>query len=123
MDRNARLRGPDAQLNLAWWLDHLGAAADEPAVVEMVREFMRAWPREKIDALPPAYRPRRLETADEISEYAVVLARAQLKGDHRAPHMHAMAIFFTEAAMRLSRFFSTAQRERERRVVDLDEEN
>lgn len=123
MDRNNRLRGPDAQLNLAWWLDHLAAAADVNAIVEVAGEFMAAWPRAKIEELPPAYRPRRLESADDISGYALTLARAQLKGDHAAPHLHAMAIFFTDASARLSEFLTIPQRQEAlRRVTDLDDE-
>ena len=123
MDRNVRARGPDAQLNLAWWLDHLRAAASMEAIVVIVREFVAAWPRAKIDELPPAYRPTRLDTANDISSYAVTLARAQLRGDHAAPHLHAMAIFFTDAAMRISELLAIPQREEAlRRAVDLDEE-
>ena len=124
MDRNSRARGPDAQLNLAWWLDHLTGAASMEAIVAVVHDFIRAWPASKIDELPPAYRPGRLDSANDISGYAVTLARAQLKGDHHAPHLHAMAIFFTDAAMRLSEFLTISHREEARRrmAADLDEE-
>ena len=122
MDRNNRVRGPDAQLNLAWWLDGLKTATTVAELLEVVRQFVGAWPPAKIQELPPAYRPRRLESAEDVSSYALVLARAQLKGDHQAPHLHAMAIFFTDAAMRISEALTVPQRAEALRRFVADEE-
>jgi len=103
MDRNAHARAPDAQLNLAWWLDQLVACTSADGVLQIAREFVGAWPAAKLEALPPQCRPDRLETADEIGDLAYCLARAQLSGAQHAPHIHALAMFFTGASERLSR--------------------
>jgi hypothetical protein len=103
LDRNSHARAPDAQLNLAWWLDQLVACTGADGVMKIVREFVGAWPAEKLQALPPQCRPDRLETADQIGELAYCLARAQLSGAHDAPHIHALAMFFTSASEKLSR--------------------
>jgi len=103
MDRNAHARAPDAQLNLAWWLDQLVACTSAQGVMEISREFVGAWPTGKLAALPPQCRPERLETADQISDLAYCLAKAQLSGAQHAPHIHALAMFFTSAAEKLSR--------------------
>jgi hypothetical protein len=102
MDRNAHARAPDAQLNLAWWVDQVGACLSPGDVFKVSREFVGAWPKEKIEALPATCHPSRLETADQISELAYNLTRAQLSGAHDAPHIHALAMFFTAAAERLA---------------------
>jgi hypothetical protein len=102
MDRNAHARAPDAQLNLAWWVDQVGSCLRADDVFQVAREFAGAWPRDKIEALPEQCRPRRLETADQVSELAYYLARAQLSGAHDAPHIHAMAMFYIAAAERLA---------------------
>jgi hypothetical protein len=103
MDRNAHARAPDAQLNLAWWLDQLVACTSAGGVLQLAQEFAGAWPAEKLEALPEQCRPDRLQTADEIGDLAYCLARAQLSGAHDAPHVHAMAMFFTGACERLSK--------------------
>jgi hypothetical protein len=103
MDRNAHARAPDAQLNLAWWLDQLVACTGPDGVFKIAREFVSAWPTEKLEALPPQCRPNRLDTADDIATLAYCLARAQLSGAHDTPHIHSLAMFFTSAAERLSR--------------------
>ena len=103
MDRNAHARAPDAQLNLAWWLDQLVACTSADGVLKIAREFVGAWPAEKLAALPAQCRPERLETPDQISDLAYCLARAQLSGAQHAPHIHSLAMFFTSASERLSR--------------------
>ena len=107
MDRNARARAPDAQLNLAWWLDQLVACTSAEGVLKIVREFVGAWPEEKLAALQAQCRPDRLETADQIGDLAYCLARAQLSGAQHAPHIHALAMFFTGASERLSKLAVT----------------
>ena len=109
MDRSAHMRGPDARLNIAWWLDQLAMAPDVPSVMIVVNLFSRAWPADKIDAMPPQCRPGRLETADDVANFAYTLARAQLSGNANTHDVHAMAMFFTDASARLSRMLGLPQ--------------
>jgi hypothetical protein len=103
MDRNANARAPDAQLNLGWWMDRLIACATPEAVWKLSGEFIAAWPKGKLDELPPGCQPPRLATAEDVASYAVTLTHTQLSGTHSAPHIHALAMFFNEASKRIAR--------------------
>jgi hypothetical protein len=109
MDRSAHMKGPDARLNIAWWLDQLAGAPDVPAVMTVVNLFARAWPADKVEAMPVHCRPGRLDTPDDVANFAYTLARAQLSGNASTHDVHAMAMFFTEASTRLSRLLGLPQ--------------
>jgi hypothetical protein len=111
MDRSKYMRAPDAQLNLVWWLDQIAAAPDASAIMAIVTQFVSAWPAQKVEAMPLACRPGRLNTPDDVGTYATTLARAELAGVDGAPQVHAMFMFFTEASARLSRLAAAKQRE------------
>jgi hypothetical protein len=109
MDRSAHSSGPDARLNIAWWLDQLASAPDVPSVMIVVNLFARAWPADEIEAMPPQCRPGRLETPDDVANFAYTLARAQLAGNANTRGIHALAMFFTDASTRLSRMLGLPQ--------------
>ena len=106
MDRNAHARAPDAQLNLAWWVDQVIMCTNAGDVCNLAREFIGAWSIEKIEALPADCQPTRLDRPDDISTLAYCLARAQLTGAHRAPHIHGLAMFVTAASERLAQLLT-----------------
>ena len=61
--------------------------------------------------MPAGCRPGRLVTPDDASTYATTLARAELAGVDGAPQVHAMYLFFSETAARISRLEAAKQRE------------
>ena len=56
--------------------DRLRTAASERDVVELARDYLGEWLPEEIGRLPPECRPVKLRDGDDLSTFAVNLARA-----------------------------------------------
>ena len=71
----------------------------------VVRDYVDSWSSEELLAIPPQCRPGRIRDREDVCDWAVVLAREELKtqppeiGAHLLDHMTTV---FKEAAARLT---------------------
>jgi hypothetical protein len=88
-----------------YWQARLRQAANEEAVLSVVREFVAALPRDDVAKLPPASRPDGLASRDAVIELNVQVARDELlyPGPPEARELlREMSIVLTEASTRLA---------------------
>ena len=87
------------------WQPLIQAAASEDAVVDLVKEYLASWTPEEIDSLPRGCRPGQINNREDVSEWAVVLTREELKSGADAASgrmLNHLSTTFREAAARLS---------------------
>jgi hypothetical protein len=86
----------------AAWLSKIEGARSTRDLVGILRDYLDALPAEEASQLPRGCTAENVSTAAEIHEWAVTLAREDLKGDgtdHSA--LHQAAAVFTAAGARL----------------------
>ena len=85
------------------WQDRLEASDSESDVVQVAKDYMATLDPGQVALLPPACRPRKLITANDVSSYAFDLVRYECADtDDAAPFIHRQAAFFSHASIRLS---------------------
>ena len=93
-------RDAHAELTSIGWQGRLNECVEPHDVVMTAKDFLAQWTPEEIASMPEACRPKRLVDADDVSTYALDLARAQCEGV--SPLVDKMAVFMTSAALRLA---------------------
>ena len=83
------------------WQRRLDQASTREAVVEIVNDFLALWTHAEIVQLPHDCAPGNMDNADQVSDYALKLARRHTIGVGDLSGMHRMATFFTKAALRI----------------------
>ncbi|MEP7070046.1 MAG: hypothetical protein ABI789_12430 [Usitatibacter sp.] len=88
------------------WHTLIDEAGTEHDVVDVVKDFVAGLDRIEIFDLPEECRPGKFFDANDITSYAFVLAKHDC-GDARASQtLHNLALFFSEASIRLSKILS-----------------
>ena len=86
------------------WLSQIENARSTRDLLGILRDYLNAMTVEQVAELPQGCSAENISTAAEIQEWAVTLAREDLKGDgaeHSA--LHQAAVVFTAAGARLPR--------------------
>ncbi len=84
------------------WQDRLDDAFTEAEVVGVVRDYVARLSLAEIELLPERCRPGRIHGAEDLSEYALELARTE-GSDENAERVRRLSAFLSSATMRLSR--------------------
>ena len=87
------------------WKPLIQSASTEDALVNLMRDYVESWTSEEMLALPLQCRPGRIRDRDDVCDWAVVLAREELKvnSEEVGTHLlHHIAATFREAASRLT---------------------
>ena len=93
------------------WQDKLDDADTVHDIVEIARDFLAAWDRHEIAALPEPCRPGKIFDANDINSYAFQLVQNDCSTNSDvAPLVHKMAAFFSNASIRLSEILTTVGR-------------
>jgi hypothetical protein len=93
-------RDAHAELTSIGWQGRLNECVEPHEVVMTAKDYLAQWTPAEIASLPEPCRPGRLVDADDVSNYALELARAQCEGV--SPLVDKMAVFMTSAALRLA---------------------
>lgn len=104
-------RYDDAEARLALsgigWQGRLNEATDELEVLGVVKDHIARLSPEELARLPATLRPPRLVDADDVSAYALLLARQQHLGE-TSEVLDKLARFATNASLRLSQILARA---------------
>ena len=92
------------------WQAQLDEARYPYEVLAIARDFLAQVSPEEIAQLPTECRPDRLVDEDDVSGYALTLARAQSLTDSGSEPevLHKLCAFFADASTRLSHIFAQA---------------
>jgi hypothetical protein len=88
------------------WQRRLWLARSSEAVVELVREHVAALSRDELGSLPPACRPVRIDSADDVARYAFYLVSERCGPRESASAVHRLASFFSAASTRLAQLMT-----------------
>lgn len=91
---------PRRDLASVGWEGRLDECADAHDVVQAVKDYLARWTPEEIAELPEQCRPGKLVDGDDVSVYALNLARAQCSGT--SIEIDKLSAFMTSAAARLA---------------------
>lgn len=94
------------ELSAIGWQGRLNECLDEHDVVQTVRDYLARLEPEEIASLPEGCRPGRFVDAQDVSDFALQLARAQC--DSGEPLVDKMAAFMTNASLRLAQILARA---------------
>lgn len=89
------------------WHGRLNQAIFAEDVVAIVRDHVAGWTPADLAHLPQSLRPGKFVDADDVTEFALVLAQAQIGlegGDEVA--VHRLATFFGDASQRLAQILA-----------------
>ena len=93
------------------WRSLIREAQHEEDVIQLVRDHMARWSPEELARLPEECRPARIRDADDISQWAYVLASCHCAGtgpEYDDSLVDRMLEFVTQAALRVSEIKSTS---------------
>lgn len=89
------------------WHGRLNGAACAEDVVAIVRDHLAQWTPAELAHVPEALRPGKFVDAEDVADYAIALAQAQVG---RAPDdtgaVHKLAMFFSDASARLAQILA-----------------
>ena len=98
------LHEPQAAPAAVGWQERLDQCGAAHEVVQAVKEHLALLTPEELAAMPEQCRPGRLVDADDVAEYALVLARAQCEGS--SVLLEKLAGFMTHASLRLAQILA-----------------
>ena len=98
----------DRSVRSIGWQTQLHEARHPHDVLAIARDFLAQVSPEEISQLPVECRPDRLVDEDDVSGYALMLARAQSHTDSGSEPevLHKLCAFFADASTRLSQIFA-----------------
>lgn len=98
-----------AVLTAIGWQGRLNEASTPHEVISVVRDYLALWTPAEIGQLPESCRPGKFVDAEDVSRYAVKLAREQIEGSSAPPALlQKLSGFFTNASLRLSQILARA---------------
>ena len=84
------------------WAARLTQATRVEEVVAMAREYLASWRPHDLRLLPSECLPPVLDSAEDITEFARLLAVRQFDPPDRSPGLDRMAAFFVKASWRIA---------------------
>jgi len=91
------------------WNTRLNEASSTEDVLWVVRDFLSRWTPEQLGHIPIECVPGRVNDADGVALYALMLVQKQLGSEpYTSPQLHKMANFFVAASSRISQILARA---------------
>ncbi len=101
--------GRRRQVSPADWQERLRLATTDTEVIAIAKDYLDSLPAADAAMLPPRCQPRALLCAHDVSSYAFELVGQYAEATNASVNLvNRLAVFFTQASIRLSELVSSA---------------